>query len=84
MKPLNQSIVSRSFILAALKMVTQSLRKGDILVSLDLSDAYFHVPVACDDCRFLQFKIKHQIFQFWAMPFGLSSPRVSSLRLCSP
>lgn len=46
MKPLNRFIVACSFKMATLKMVCNSLRRSDVVVSLDLKDAYFHVRIA--------------------------------------
>lgn len=40
MKPLNHSIVARTFKMATLKMVCNSLRAGDFVVSLDLPEEY--------------------------------------------
>lgn len=54
-------------------MIAQSLWKRDFLILLDLSNAYFHAPVARDHLRSLQFKFKGLIFQLRAMHFGLSS-----------
>lgn len=63
--------------MATLKMVASSIRRNDFAVSLDLSDAYFHVNVAPSHMRFLYFMFEGKIFQFKAMPFGLSSaPRL--------
>lgn len=77
MKSLNAFIVSHGFRMATLKMVAGTLRKGDFVVSLDLSDAYFHLRIHPRFRRFLCFKFRGKLFQFRAMPFGLSSaPRV--------
>lgn len=77
MKPLNAFIVGWSFCMATLKMVAGALRKGDFMVSLHLSDAYFHLRIHPHFHGFLRFKFQGKLFQFWATPFGLSlAPRV--------
>lgn len=77
MKPLNRFIKARGFRMATLKMVATVIRQQDFAVSLDLSDAYFHVYVAPAHHRFLHFKFKGKFFQFKAMPFHLcSAPRL--------
>ena len=44
---------------------------------LDLTDAYLHVSIYPASCKYLQFSLKDKIFQFRALPFGLSmSPYV--------
>lgn len=63
--------------MATLRMVAAAIRKDDYVISLDLSDAYFHVRVDARFRRFLRFKFRGRLFQFRAMPFNLSSaPRL--------
>ena len=46
-------------------------------VSIDLRDAYFHVPVAPEHTRFLRFAYDGRAYEFLVLPFGLSTaPRV--------
>lgn len=57
--------------------VLQSIADGDWFTSIDLTDAYFHVPIAPDHRRFLRFAYRGRHWQFRVLPFGLSlSPRV--------
>jgi len=45
--------------------------------SIDLQDAFFHVPVAPRHRHFLRFYVRGQAYQFKALPFGLgTSPYV--------
>lgn len=83
-KPLNAFIVGRTFHGATLKLVAGSLRKGNFMVPLDLSDAYFHLRVRPQFCCFLQFKFWGKLFQLWAMPFGLSSAPRTFTRITRP
>ena len=41
--------------------------------SLDLKDAYFHVPMAPTVHKLLRFKVLGKVYQFVAMPFGLAT-----------
>ena len=43
------------------------------LAKLDLQDAYLHVPVDSSFQKFLSFTFRGKLFQFRALPFGLSS-----------
>lgn len=80
MKPLNEFIKARGFCMVTLKKVASAIRPQDFAISLDLSDAYFHVNVAPSHRRFLRFKFKRKIFQFKAMPLGLcSAPRLFTI-----
>jgi hypothetical protein len=41
-------------------------------VSIDLRDAYFHVPIHQAHRKYLRFPVGNRVFQFRALPFGLS------------
>lgn len=55
--------------LAQLRRVIQPL---DYLVSLDLSDAYLHVPIHPDSQHLLRFILGGQHYQWASLPFGIS------------
>lgn len=49
----------------------------DWFKSVDLTDAYFQVPIAVHHRKFLRFSCKNQTYQFRVLPFGFSlAPRV--------
>lgn len=51
----------------------------DWFVTINLKDAYFHVPIAPEHRHFLRFAFMGQIFQFMVLPFDLAlAPRVFS------
>lgn len=57
--------------------VLQTVTEGEWFTSVDLKDAYFHVPTAHHHRKFLQFAYRGRHWQFRVLPFGLSlSPRV--------
>ena len=63
------------------RTVTNAMHKGDWAVSIDLKDAYFHIPIHVRSRRLLRFDVATddglRVFQFRALPFGLTSaPRV--------
>ena len=53
--------------------VFEFLHRGFWAYSVDLKDAYFHVPIHPRSRRFLRFAYKNRVLQFKALPFGLSS-----------
>ena len=54
------------------KSLRQSILVNDWTVSIDLTDAYLHVPIHPRSRKYLRFIFKDQFFQFTALPFGMS------------
>ena len=76
-KPLNKFIRVTKFKMCTPQKIIQTLHKGDWLASLDLKDAYFHVPIRNQHRPYLRFAFQDRIFQFNVLPFGISTaPRV--------
>ena len=52
-------------------------RPGNWFISIDLKDAYFHIPIYPPHRKFLRFAFKGIAYEYLVLPFGLSlSPRV--------
>ena len=91
LKPFNKKTVIPSFRMESLSNVIQSVNQGDWLASVDLKDAYLHIPIHQDHRKFLRFSINGVRYQWKVLPFGLStvprvftkvlSPVVAALRL---
>ncbi|XP_069598738.1 collagen alpha-1(I) chain-like [Ranitomeya imitator] len=61
----------------SLRSVISSMERGEFLASIDIKDAYLHIPIFPPHQRFLRFAIREDHFQFTALPFGLATaPRV--------
>ena len=59
-----------------LESVSQGINGNNWTASLDLKDAYFHVPIHRDHWQYLHFCIESQCYQYKVLPFGLTtSPR---------
>ena len=69
---LNHYIHKQHFKMETVKSVRQSIMDNDWAVSIDLMDAYLHVPIHPISRKYLQFVYDHQVFQFMALPFGMS------------
>ena len=54
------------------RALRRSINRNDLAVSLDLSDAYLHVPMHRSTSWFLHFAIDRIVYSFKALPFGLS------------
>jgi len=77
LRQLNDQLAKEHFKMEGLHTVRETLRRGDWMTSLDLQDAYNHVPIHHESRRFFRYIHRGQHFQFRAMPFGLTSaPRI--------
>ena len=60
-------------ILTALKL----MRPKCFMASVDLKDAYYSVPIALEDRKFLKFEWKGDYYQYTCLPNGLAcAPRL--------
>ena len=74
---LNTSIRCPTFRMTTIRDVRRLLPHGAWLSSIDLKDAYWHVPIHQSFRKYLGFRIGHQKYRFRVLPFGLNiAPRV--------
>ena len=77
MKWLNKRIRKRKFKMETLRSIISAVQRGDFMASIDLSEAYLHIPILLSHRQYLCFCYNQQKFQYRALPFGLkSAPRV--------
>ena len=72
LSPLNRFIRRIRFRMETAVSVREAIQSGDWATSLDLRDAYFHVLIHPRFRRWLRFTWKRRVYQFRALPFGLS------------
>jgi len=72
LSPLNRYLRRIRFVMETSTSVREALRPGDYVTSIDLKDAHFHILVHPSDRKWLRFRLGHRVFQFRALPFGLS------------
>lgn len=70
---LNKFLVVPKFSMETAEKIRLSLQRGDWTVSIDLKDAYLHIPMAPQTKRFMRIVHRGQVWQFRALPFGLST-----------
>ena len=76
LKALNRHILYQHFKMETSQLIRATLGRGEWTASVDLKDAYFHVPLLPAAKKYCRFTVKGQVFQFRTMPFGLcSAPR---------
>ena len=77
LKRFNRFIKKRTFKMESLQSVISLMQPGLWLASIDLKDAYFHIPINRKHWKYLRFCIAGKVYQYRVTPFGLSSaPRV--------
>ena len=77
MKAINAFIPPEHFRMETLASILPSLETPDLAVSIDLRDAYFHVPIHPASRDLLGFQFGEVTYRYRALPFGLRpAPRV--------
>ena len=74
---LNKSVSYKHFQMessaSALNLITQSC----VMLTIDLQDAYYSVPVAIEHRKYLRFTRRNQLYEFTCVPNGLAcAPRL--------
>ena len=72
LSPLNKCLAKVPFKMETANSIRLSIRPGDWAVSIDLTDAYFHVGIYPADQKWLRFHWQGKSYQFQVLPFGLS------------
>ena len=77
LKHFNHYMHIPSFKMPTLKNVWQLIQQGDFAFSIDLQDAYLHVPIVKHHHHFLHFVWHNVPYRWKVLPFGLATaPRV--------
>ena len=70
---LNKFVSKNHFKMDHLEVATQMLFPNAWLASIDLKEAYYAIPIAEEDQKYLCFQWGEQCFKFKCLPFGLCS-----------
>lgn len=82
LKHFNHYMLKEKFRMETLKSILQLLQKDDFLFSIDLKDAYLHVPINQRFHKYLRFAFSGssgqvEVYQWIVLPFGhTASPRI--------
>ena len=70
---LNHHLYIPHFKMETQASVRSAIRQGEWAVSVNIRDAYHHVPMSRAVQRYLRFKVNHCIYQFTCLPFSLAT-----------
>ena len=77
---LNAFLLVERFKMETPESIRASLIPGEWVSSIDLSDAYLHIPIHPNSRKYLRFCHRSQVFQFTSLPFGLATaPQVFTM-----
>ena len=77
LRGLNKHLKSFKFRMLTTAALLRMVRRGDWWTSVDLTDAYFHIPIYPPHRKFLRFGFEGRVYEYTVLPFGMAlSPRV--------
>ena len=83
-KKLNQFTTKKHFKMDTLTTIMRLVERDCFMACLDLKDAYYSVPIAKKDRKYLRFKWQGQLYQFTCLPNGLSCAPRKFTKLLKP
>ena len=81
---LNKHVDLTPFSMESPRTVMGAIRHLDWMFTIDMKDAYFHVPIHQDSQRYLRFVFEGRTYQFKALCFGLSTAPQVFTRVLAP
>ena len=77
LKPLNKKLQYIHFKMDTMNDVIRMISPQMVMASIDLTEAYFHLPIFEDHIPFMRFEWKGVMYEYCALPNGLcSGPRI--------
>jgi hypothetical protein len=70
LRVLNRHLRKYTFRMLTHKVLCRSIRPGDWFVTIDLSDAYFHIAIYPAHRKFLRFAFQNRAYEYRVVPFG--------------
>lgn len=70
---LNDFVSTPPFRLINQQQIPGHLKNGDYMMKIDISQAYFHIPIEKNHRRFLCFAYQDNVYEMTCLPFGLAS-----------
>ena len=80
LKPFNKYVEKVRFKMLRTPVLLSVVKQNDWLVSVDLKDAFQHIPIAVCHRKFFRFSYRGQCYQYTRLPFGYRLSPVSFTR----
>ena len=71
LRPLNEYIQDKPFKYEGIEAVKEEIKFNDRLVTYDLKDGFFHIPVNSEFYKYLGIQWNHKFYVWTVLPFGL-------------
>ena len=77
LKPLNEFVLYHHFKMDTIQTALKLMRLGCFMASVDIKDAYYSVPVAKEERKYLKFEWQGSYYEYTCLPNGLvCAPRL--------
>ncbi|KAJ0169654.1 hypothetical protein K1T71_014839 [Dendrolimus kikuchii] len=84
LKSLNKFIKTEHFKMENIRTATKIIDRNFYMCSIDLKESYFLVNIAPEHRKYLRFEFENALFEFTAMPYGLSTAPSTFTKLMKP
>lgn len=84
LKKFNKYVSTEHFKMEDIRTATKLLAENDYMANIDLKDAYLFLPILEDHRKYLRFIFKGNLYEFTALPFGLSSAPFIFTKIMQP
>ena len=84
MSTLNRHMVVPHFKMETQGSVRSAIRSQEWTISIDIRDAYLHVPMHQAVRKYLRFVVNKKVYQFTCLPFGLATSTREFTKLLRP
>lgn len=84
LRRLNEFIQCEHFKIEDRKTVIQLMSPGAFMATIDLTDAYYLIPLDEADRKYVRFRFENKFFEFTCLPFGLCTAPYVFTKLMKP
>lgn len=84
LRELNKFISCHHFKLEDSRTVCRILGKNYFMATLDIQDAYTHLPIAKKHRKYLRFQFQQKLYEFQCLPFGLNTAPYVFTKIMKP